>query len=342
MRLTCLITFCALLGALAVLRAEDSSNSGVRCRLIPDIPPVTESDVQKNDPETQIIAPIDYFRDGDDDFLIKTTAAFSGNEGWVKIVTDWVEPITPPNGSPPPVRPDQMILVELKGEVTVTLPDKTTAPAREGQDFPSGATVSTGDKGTAAVFIGGINSVRLGPGTRVSCDYRIFGPFRGSPGDKATQRRTTMVRLETGEIFCKIGYEPDVTQYFEVSNDKGSAVAAAGDFLARVQKEAFEVGVVRGSVRVVDGKGREVTVLNATNRSGLQIARVPEADGQLAIMTANSRLLEVTVEAVAMINHRIGPLLEKHDKQGVAFTEQEQAYLDHLPTFIYLLKVRKL
>lgn len=329
-----------LLGGAGLAHAIDPTAATTRYVLMPDVPPAFEMDVQKNDAETPIVAPVDYFRDGED-FLIKSTAALNSQNGcWVKVVHEWVEPITAPNGTAPSVAADQMILVEVHGGVTVTVPGKGPAPATEGQEFPAGSTVATDDQGTVAVFIGGINSVRLGPSSTASINYQVVGPFRITGVDKPIQRRTTVVKLETGRAFSKIGYEAQVQQYFELATAKVRVIASSGDFLTVLNKESVEVGVARGTVRLTDPKGTDITSVTATAQTGLQIMRLPEVKGQLAIMTANSNFLATTLAFVEKTNQKVTALRERHVK-GTVLTPQERTYLERLPTFAFLQRVRK-
>lgn len=304
------------------------------------MPPVLEGDAQKNDSETPIVAPLDYFREGDE-FLIKNTAALSGSEAWVKVVHEWVEPITAPDGTFPKVASDEMILVEIQGQVSVVESGKEPVTATEGQLLPSGATVITGPDATVAIFIGGINSVRMGPATRLSLTYQVVGPFRLPGSTKSMQRRITRVKLEEGKAFSKIGYEPQVEQYFQLSTPQASAVASAGDFLVIQEKERFDIGVARGVVRVVNAKGEDIATLTTNNQTGFQMLHNPEIKGHLATMTNNSRFLEATLTLIRQINRKVSALRERH-QQGENMTKQEREYMERLPTIIFLQRVRKL
>lgn len=326
---------------LAAAWAVDPSAPTVHYQLIAGMPPVLESDVQRNDAETPIVAPVDYFREGDV-FQIKTTAALSGPEGWVKVVHEWVEPITAPDGTAPKVASDEMILVEVHGAVTVQSPGKAPVTVTEGMDLPSGGTVTTGQDGTVAVFIGGINSVRMGPSSRATIGYQVVGPFRVSPSEKPIQRRTTIVQLDEGKVFSKIGYEPQVNQYFQLKTNMGSAVASSGDFIVLKEKNSLELGVARGVVRLVDDKGADLVTLTANNQSGLQLVHIPEPKGgQLAMMTANSRFLESTLSFILLVNNKVRALRERHEK-GELMTKAERDYMERLPTFTFLQRVRKM
>lgn len=330
-----------LLGGAGKTLGIDPTTATTRYTLMPDVPPAFESDVQKNDSETPIVAPVDYFREGDD-FLIKSTAALAGQNGcWVKVVHEWVEPITAPDGTAPTVAADQMILVEVHGGVTVTVPGQPPVVAKDGQELPGGATVSTNDQGTVAVFIGGINSVRLGPSSAASFNYQVVGPFRITGVEKPMQRRTTVVRLESGRAFSKIGYEAQVQQYFELATAQVRVIASSGDFLTVLAKDSIEVGVARGTVRLTDPKGKDISSVTATAQTGLQILRLPEVTGQLPMMTANSHFLAETLAFIEKTNRKVTRLRESHEK-GEPLTKQERSYMERLPTFMFLQRVRKL
>lgn len=319
--------------------AAEPSNT-TRFGLIAGMPPVLEGDAQKNDSETPIVAPLDYFHEGDE-FLIKNTAALSGPEAWVKVVHEWIEPITAPDGTFPKVAADQMILVEIQGTVSLVEPGKAPVVATEGQELPSGATVVTEANSTVAVFIGGINSIRLGAATRVSLTYQVVGPFRLPGSTKSMQRRITRVKLEEGKVFSKIGYEPQVEQYFQISTTQASAVASAGDFLVIQEKDRFDIGVARGVVRVVNVAGEDIATLTANNHNGFQMLHNPAVKGHLAAMSANSRFLEATLALIRQANRKVGALRQRH-QQGQDLTRQEREYMDRLPTITFLQRVRKL
>lgn len=332
----------AVIFADAALYAAGNTSGTTPFRPIEGIPPVMESDVQKNDPETPIIATVDYYREGND-FLVKSTAAITGKEAWVKISEFWAEPITAPDGSCPDVSPDQIMLLELKGAVSVSQGGKDPTAAVEKQVVPTETTVTTGDKSAVAIFIGGLDSIRLGPNSSVTIDgYQLVGPFRVTPTDKPIQRRTLRVRMngDSGIVFCKLGYDPQITQYFDIRSSTGTAVAAAGDFVTVTGKDRFEVGVARGTVRVLDAKGVEAGTLASNKSTGFQFLRIPEAETQLAIMTANSVFLQATIDCIEMINFRIKNLQDRSD-HGEDLSSAEKEYLQRLPTISFLRKVTK-
>jgi hypothetical protein len=315
-----------------------AAESSARFSLVEEMPPVLESDVQKNDPDTPVISPVDYTREGND-FLIKQTAALSGGDAWVKIVNDWIEPITAPDGSAPDVRPDQMMFVQVKGDVKFASPGQPPQAVQEGQIYPGSGMVTTGEKSSLAVFVGGLNSIRIGPKTGISIEYQIFGPFRSQPSGPSTQRRTTLIRVDAGLVSCKVGYETGVTQYVEVRADNGSAIASSGDFMVSVSRERFEAAAARGSVRVTDGNRKDVAVLVVSKTSGLQLARTPPVSGQLAQMTADTRFLTEMVDFVNAVNSHASVLLGRQAR-GETLSESETGYLEKLPIFFYLRRVR--
>ncbi len=126
----------------------------------------------------------------------------------------WSEPVTPPNGAPPKVGVDSMKVVEVHGPVEVKLADGTTKRAEDGMTLPSGSTVVTKDGGSAAVFMGGVNSARLLPDTEAKINQSMAGNVRH-----------TTVKLEKGTVFSRIGRRPGETQDYQVATPEGVAAA---------------------------------------------------------------------------------------------------------------------
>jgi hypothetical protein len=126
----------------------------------------------------------------------------------------WSEPVTGPNGIAPVVGLNQMKLVELQGTATVHTPGGGFANATEGMAIPSGSVVTTGDDSSVAVFMGGINSIRLLPDSEVAITHRLQGGVR-----------YTMIDLHRGTAFSRIGRRDGETQHYEVRTPEGTTLA---------------------------------------------------------------------------------------------------------------------
>ena len=132
----------------------------------------------------------------------------------------WSEPGTPPNGPPPAVGLDEMKLVELHGSVSLKTADGVIKPAEEGMAIASGSTIITADNASAAVFIGGVNSVRLMPDCELTITLKLEGNLR-----------KTVVGLDHGAVFSRIGHLVGEKEDFEVKTPEGVAIAHGTEIL---------------------------------------------------------------------------------------------------------------
>ncbi len=126
----------------------------------------------------------------------------------------WSEPITPPEGSGPTAASNEMKVVEVQGPVSIKYSNGDTKKAKEGMIIPSGATVVTAGDSSAAVFIGGVNSVRLLPSSEAKVNQNVDG----------TVRHTT-VNLVQGTVFSRVGRRAGETQDYQVKTPEGVAAA---------------------------------------------------------------------------------------------------------------------
>jgi len=179
----------------------------------------------------------------------------------------WAEPITPPSGAAPSVGIDQMKLVAVHGPVSVNLPTGETKPGTDGMSVPSGSSITTGQNGSAAVFIGGVDSARFTSNTQA----KVTEKFAGSD-------RKTNINLHTGTVFARVGHRPGEKQDFEVETPQGVAAARGTSY----------------AVCVTDSKGHEVTVCATQDgvvtmtdsADGHQITVTPLNNGQVSIGSA--------------------------------------------------------
>jgi hypothetical protein len=126
----------------------------------------------------------------------------------------WAEPITPPGGNAPSVGVNEMKLIQLRGAVTVQMPGSDRRDAQEGMIIPSGSTISTSDGGSVAVFMGGVNSIRLIPNSEVQITQQLDGSLR-----------KTVINLHDGTVFSRVGHRPGEIQNYQVATPEGVAVA---------------------------------------------------------------------------------------------------------------------
>lgn len=131
----------------------------------------------------------------------------------------WSEPVTPPGGPPPAVASNEMKLVEVRGPVTVIMPNGVSQDAHDGMLVPSGATVSTSANASAAVFMGGVNSARLMPESEAVIDQQVSHSVR-----------KTSIDLHNGTIFSRVGRRAGESQDYKVRTPEGVAAARGTDF----------------------------------------------------------------------------------------------------------------
>jgi hypothetical protein len=132
----------------------------------------------------------------------------------------WAEPVTTANGATPKVGPHEMKLVAVHGAVSVKTPDGQTEPGTNGLLVPSGSTIETSAHGSAAVFMGGVDSARLVPNSGVIVAQNMEG----------TVRHTT-IDLQKGAVFSRVGRRPGETQKYEVRTPEGVAAARGTEYL---------------------------------------------------------------------------------------------------------------
>jgi hypothetical protein len=149
----------------------------------------------------------------------------------------WSEPVTGPNGVAPRVGLNQMKLVELQGTATVHTPGGGFEDATEGLIIPSGSVVTTGPDSSVAVFMGGINSVRLLPDSEVGITHHMEGSVR-----------YTVIDLHRGTAFSRIGRRDGETQHYEVTTPEGSALAKGTEIANCNLNGHFYTFIVKGTV----------------------------------------------------------------------------------------------
>ena len=190
----------------------------------------------------------------------------------------WSEPITPPSGVAPTVSLDQMKLVEVQGDVSIKLADGDIKTAHDGMILPSGSTVSTAPNASAAVFMGGVNSIRLLPDTEAKVSQKLTG-----------STRHTKVNLQQGAVFSRVGHRDGEAQDYEVSTPEGVAAARGTEFADYRGKGSdgkihHYVFVAKGIVQTfVAGETFKVV---AGSGSDLGSASMPPADDAAAIIRA--------------------------------------------------------
>jgi hypothetical protein len=220
----------------------------------------------------------------------------------------WAEPITPPNGVAPTVGSNEMKLIEVKGPVSVTFPGKESQDGQEGMIVPSGSTIATSGGSSVAVFMGGVNSVRLMPDTEVQITQQVDGSIR-----------KTVVALHQGTVFSRVGHRDGETQSYAVQSPEGMAVAKGTEFADSLASGHHYVFVVKGIVAMLVN-GIQTGLLTPTQSNLASGAMPPSSDGNkvlFSVLTALQPFQTKLQGVIADIN------------KGTA-TPQELGYFDSL------------
>lgn len=190
----------------------------------------------------------------------------------------WSEPITPPSGVAPQCGVDQMKLVEVSGPVSVTVPGSDSHDGTLGMVLPSGSTVSTSGGSSAAVFMGGVNSVRLMPDTEVQITQQV-----------TKSSRKTVVALHEGTIFNRVGHRDGEVQDYQVESPEGVAVAKGTEFADSLAGGHHHVFVVKGIVAMIM-HGIQTGTLTAIPGSVASGAMPPATDGNKVLFAILTKL----------------------------------------------------
>lgn len=240
------------------------------------------------------------------------TSAFTSTPSDVRF---WAEPITPPSGRLPSITASQMKLVEVRGPVTVKLPNGRSARARNGMIIPSGSSVRTTSGSSAAVFIGGANSARLTENSTAKFNHRATSDLQ-----------KTTVDLTRGCVFSKVGNKRGVRQDYKVRTPSGIAAAKGTDFATVYRSNNMYVFVVAGRVVLFD---LQFNILGeaSTARAG-QISVI-----STAAMSEQGRqdMINEIVDLANDNNSKINNILSK-TARGIPLTDAEQTYLANVPT----------
>lgn len=224
----------------------------------------------------------------------------------------WAEPVTPPDPKDlPVVATDAIKLVEVQGTVTVILPNTTQeVPATNGMTIPTGSTIKTGPDGSAAAFLGGVNSARLMPQSEGTVNQSV-----------ANNKRDTLIDMKNGVVFANVGRRPGETQDFKVKTPAGVAAAKGTAFVVSAQGNQLFIATLNGQVLATDANGNFIA-----NSS-------PSAPGTPGYVNTdpsqnNNVILGLILVKVNAFNQKIKALMAK---DPATLTPAEKAYLDSAP-----------
>lgn len=206
----------------------------------------------------------------------------------------WAEPITPPGGKAPQVGSNEMKLIEVKGSVSVKVPGGQSRDGANGMIIPSGSVVSTSGGASAAVFMGGVNSIRLMPDSEVQITQDVDGSVR-----------KTVIMLHGGTVFSRVGHRDGETQNYQVQSPEGTAVAKGTEFADTLQNGHHYVYVVKGIVALIMN-GIQTGLLTPTSSNLASGAMPPATDGDkvlFAVLNALQPFQTKLQQVVADINN---------------------------------------
>lgn len=232
-----------------------------------------------------------------------------------KEVRFWAEPITPPSGRLPKVGRNQMKLVEVRGPVTVKLPNGRSARARNGMIIPTGSSVRTTSGSSAAVFIGGVNSARLTENSTAKFNNRYSDGLQ-----------KTTVDLSRGTVFSKVGRQSGTRQDFKVRTPVGIAAAKGTDYATMYRSNNMYVFVVAGRVVMFDNQFNFLGEAS-TSRPG-QVSFISTDD---LSDTEYQSLLNEIINLAEQNNSKVNTILSKMAR-GIPLTSEETDYLASVPT----------
>jgi len=280
-----------------------------------------KSDVLKMDPNAVILSERAAPRPGSSFFL--PARKHPAKEIYIEHVSDWIEPITPPNMPPNLDIPlDVMQVREPHGDVQVALP---SAPANfnavtDGMVLPNGSVLKTGGSGVVAVLFGGVDSVRLAPNSQAAVELMV------SPG-----LRDAEVDLSAGIAYSKVGLRIGEKEDYQVHTSFGVASAHGTDFATVALPERIDVWVAQGTVQLIspEGEGARTQTTKADGKGPLKVMRYPLAKDAQAALMENSETLTAVLSFIPMANQKL-KILADRVKSGDKLTATETDYLSRI------------
>jgi biopolymer transport protein ExbD len=287
-----------------------------------------QTDVLKAYPSATILSEDNFNRKGDS--YLYASYKKAPKAVYVKVVHDWIEPITPPDKpASMGIAPDAMQIREPHGDVEVALPSAPASfsPVTEGMALPNGSVVRTGANGTAAVLFGGVNSARLIPNSEAAVQQTV-----------TPKSRSTEVDLTAGAVFSKVGKQEGVKEDYEVHTPFGVAAARGTDFVTAVMPARTDVWIAQGTVELDQPDGRKVGTVSSEGTGALKIIRYPLMPDSHQAMMADSETMTAAMNFIPLADQKIKALRDKM-ANGVSLTPTEQDYLKRIKEVPCLIKL---
>jgi hypothetical protein len=286
------------------------------------------SDLFLADPSVCIVKPDDVTNMGGSYLL--TTQPHAPQVVYLQQTHDWLEPITPPNMPASLNCPsEQMQVREPQGSVQVALP---SAPAsfqdvKSGMAIPNGSVLRTGDNSSVAVLFGGVDSVRLAPGTRAAVQMNITGGVRD-------------VEVDTrgGMVFSKVGQRAGEREAYAVHTPYGIASAHGTDYVTVVLGHRVDVWVAQGTVELASPDG-ETQITVSTGNEPLKVMRFPLADSVAAANADSAQSLTALLNFIPMANQKLAALASRSQSGREPLTDKEKEYIGRIRHVTSLIKL---
>ncbi len=274
------------------------------------------------DKKTPLVYPENYVQTSSHEFAIAGAEQYPSRVFVVETFY-WMEPVTPPNRAlAPRIAPDKMALVEINGEVRV---NTMLLPATKQQEVSSGALIETGTGSSVAVFIGGVNSMRLAENSSMRLHHKIMSGFR-----------EIIAEVDRGLIFVKVGQRVGEEQRLIIRTPKGVVEARGTDFAVWVDDEGTHVFLKSGQVNLMSGQAPASVLTTPEDPAGLSI-------GSLQKISADRlhSMVPIILSHLKTLNIKTNQILEKASR-GLALQQNEKEYLQLIPTVDLITPVHRI
>ena len=288
---------------------------------------ILESEIKRLAPNAMIVEPENYSVDAEDTYWVKADLApLLKGDVYLKHRSFWIEPLTPPASLPAPkAESGQLKLLEVRGEVKILRPGEpeTAVDVIEGMLIPSGSTVATGEDSSAAVLMGGVNSVRFGP--------RSEGLLRQTVEDG---KRGTIVDLRDGTVFSRVGRRAGERQDFQVRTPQGVAAARGTDYAVWLREGRLVVCSAAGVVEIRDPQNNPRDTLPQPPKGDLLFQAYPSfSESKKASWLFN------TLQLVEKLNVKAAALRVQQERREIGV--EEEAWLRHLQPVTWVVRAKR-
>jgi hypothetical protein len=286
-----------------------------------DLPRLAQFYTSK-DKKTPLVYPENYVQTPSQEFAVADAEQYPSRIFLVETFY-WMEPVTPPNrAQAPKVAPDKMALVEINGEVKVnTIPLR----ANKQQEVSSGALIETGAGSSVAVFMGGVNSIRLAENSSMRLQHKIMSGFR-----------EVIAEIDRGLIFVKVGQRAGEEQRLIIRTPKGIVEAKGTDFAVWIDDHGTYVFLKSGQVNLMSGQTPTQVLKAPEDPAGLSIGSL-----QKISMDRLHAMVPMILNHLKSLNTKTNQILEKASR-GLALQKNEKEYLQIIATVDLITPVHRI